>query len=40
MKFILAKLEVEGLDDYRFLINPEQAIINLMDYFDLSYKRS
>jgi hypothetical protein len=40
MRFILAKLEVEGAIDYHSPLRTEEAIINLIEYFDLSYRCS
>lgn len=37
-RFILAKLEIEGANDYEQRINAQEAIINIVEYFDLTYR--
>lgn len=37
-RFILFRLEIEGTNNYNDLGNPEETIVNLIEYFDLSYR--
>ena len=37
-RFILAKLEIEGANDYEQTINAQEAIMNIVEYFDLTYR--
>jgi hypothetical protein len=37
-RFILFRLEIEGTNNYINLGNPDESIVNLIEYFDLSYR--
>lgn len=37
-RFVLSMLEVEGAQDYTGVLNIREAIVNILEYFDLSYR--
>ena len=37
-RFLLMRLEVDGAKDYQSMGDPEESVVNLIEYFDLSYR--